>query len=407
MKEKILLAICSLIYLLGTGLCELALSPGKPLLAAAAAVTAAFWLAMFLLKTRNGVILPLLFFLCALGHIEIGRLTPELAIKQAVFIVMGLAVLVLLVRCTPDYKILEDHKYLILTAGIILQLSVMLGGTEINGAKLWFRIGSLNFQPMEIIKLLFVIFLAAYLKQKKEFLISGMPGDNGRLLLKYLTPLVFIWALCEIMFIVQRDLGVALLLFATFMCIFYCATGRTGVILAGGAMFVAGSVVISRLFTHVRIRFQAWLDPMKYPETSGFQALQGMFALTGGGFFGTGIGLGKPDRIPEVHTDYIFAAIAEEMGFLGAVALLAVYMILISRLFIISAEAKDEFGRLLGCGLTALTACQVMIIICGTVKLIPMTGITLPFVSYGGSSALSNFILIAVMYKIAARKQVS
>jgi cell division protein FtsW (lipid II flippase) len=199
----------------------------------------------------------------------------------------------------------------------------------------------------------------------------------------------------------------ALLLFGTFMCLFYVATKRVGVILAGFILFFFSAWVIVHTFPHVMVRVTSWLDPWRDPEGSSYQILQALFALSAGGFWGTGLGLGSPNLIPAVTTDFVFASICEELGFLGGLAVITVYLLLIQRIFRVALRAHDEFGILLASGLGSLMACQIFIIIGGSTKFIPMTGITLPFISYGGSSILANFFLLAIIYQIselAARK---
>ncbi|MDQ7825515.1 MAG: FtsW/RodA/SpoVE family cell cycle protein [Candidatus Eremiobacteraeota bacterium] len=347
------------------------------------------------------LVFPLVCFLCMTGHIEIYRLEPSMALKQAIFLVIGFLLFIGWYTKGLDYRAWEDYKYLVLLAGIAIQLAVMVLGIEINGAKLWFTFGDFNFQPVEVVKILAVIFLASYLKQKKEFIISAPRRWFDMLSFKYLVPLLLIWGCCELILVVQKDLGMALLLFGTFMCIFYVATQRTGMIFIGFLLFFAGSWVVMHRFPHVHVRFSAWLDPWQDPAGSGYQTIQALFALASGGFTGTGLGMGTPGLIPAVHTDYVFAAIGEELGFLGALAVIVAYLLLVERIFRISMAAFDEFGILLCTGLGSLLACQILIIVGGSTKFIPMTGITLPFISYGGSSVLANFFLIALVFQVS------
>jgi len=401
-----LLLLLSLIYCSGIALIRLA-QDGKPdvsVIMAALPLLLATWathgLLTFTRSQTDQMLLPLMAFLSITGHLEIYRLEPALAFKQVLFILAGFALFNCWYLWGFDYRLWEDYKYLVLFSGIAIQIAVMALGTEINGAKLWFRIGAINFQPVEIVKILIVVFLASYLKQKKEFITSHPRRWLDSLSFKYLIPLIIMLGCCELILVFQKDMGMALLLFGTFICLFYMATERTGMIFCAFVLFVISSWVLVERFPHVHVRFAVWLDPWQDPGGCGYQILQSLFSLSAGGFWGTGLGMGSPGLIPAVHTDFVFAAIGEEMGFLGAMAIILTYLFLVHRVFKVSLQCHDEFGTLFAAGLGALLACQVFIIIGGTIKFIPMTGITLPFISYGGSSVISNFFLMALVFQI-------
>ncbi|MGV8118283.1 MAG: FtsW/RodA/SpoVE family cell cycle protein [Candidatus Xenobiia bacterium LiM19] len=402
-----LLLLLSLIYCSGIALIRLAQheDSGISVIMTAVPLLLAIWTThgvLTLTKSQTDqMLMPLMAFLSITGHLEIYRLEPALAFKQVLFILAGFTLFNIWYLWGFDYRLWEDYKYLVLFSGIAIQIAVMILGTEINGAKLWFRIGSINFQPVEIVKILIVVFLASYLKQKKEFITSHPRQWLDSLSFKYLIPLIIMLGCCELILVVQKDMGMALLLFGTFICLFYIATERTGMILCAFVLFIISSWVLMERFPHVHVRFAVWLDPWRDPGGSGYQILQSLFSLSAGGFWGTGLGMGSPGLIPAVHTDFVFASIGEEMGFLGAMAVILAYLFVVHRVFRVSLQCHDEFGILFAAGLGALLACQVFIIIGGTIKFIPMTGITLPFISYGGSSVISNFFLMALVFQIA------
>jgi cell division protein FtsW (lipid II flippase) len=405
--ETWLLLVLTIIYL--GGICLIHFSRSRlfepSILLFSLPLLGALWCTHLILTltrcSSDELLFPLAAFLCIIGHLLIFRLNPALAARQSLFLVIGIALFDIWYLKGFDYRIWEDYKYIILLTGIIIQIMVMIVGVEINGAKLWFRLGSFNFQPVEIVKILVVIFLASYLKQKKEFISSHPRRWFDLLSFKYLFPLMVIWGCCELVLVVQKDLGMALLLFGSFMCLFYVATHRVGMIICGFIVFLGSTWAIMHTFPHVHVRFTSWLDPWRDPDGGGYQIIQALFALTSGGFWGTGLGLGLPKFIPEVHTDFIFAALGEEMGFLGALAVLLAYLLLIQRIYKVALQCHDEFGILLASGLASLMACQTLIIIGGSTKFIPMTGITLPFISYGGSSILANFFLLALVFQVS------
>lgn len=363
-----------------------------------------WWAAWGILRWQNvtgdPLLLPVASFLSGMGLVEIYRLEPELGLKQAVWIGLGVVVMVALCLVLRDHRVLERYRYVYLLAGVALQLAVMLFGVEINGARLWFKFGSYQFQPVELVKILMILFLAAFLRRFRHWIRLGLRSPEGRLPRRALFLLGLGWALAEGVLILQKDLGMALLFMGIFLTMFYIATGRTDLVATAGVLFLVGAWVGYLVFGHVQVRVQAWLDPFEHFQAGGYQMSQALFALSWGGLFGTGLGLGKPFLIPEAATDFIFVALAEELGLVGALALLCAIAVLVERGFRRALEAEDEFGTLLASGLAVLMAWQSLILIGGTLKLMPMTGITLPFVSYGGSSMVANFVVLALLLRI-------
>ena len=287
----------------------------------------------------------------------------------------------------------------------MLLLPIVPGvGRVINGARLWVAIGPLSFQPAEFGKVLIVIFLASYLSAKRELLASGS-GRLGLPRVKDLGPLLIAWATSLAVLFLEKDLGASLLFFAVFVVMLWVASGRPGYLVLGFVMFAVGAWVGYLAFTHVQLRVDYWLhalDPQNVYELGYGQLAQGQFALASGGLVGTGLGLGSPTLIPYAATDFIFAAIGEELGLLGTAAILLVFLTLIGRSLRVAVERTDAFGTLLATGLTTIVAVQTFVIVGGVTRLIPLTGITLPFVSYGGSSLVANFVILALLIRVSA-----
>ncbi|MCL4440849.1 MAG: FtsW/RodA/SpoVE family cell cycle protein, partial [Firmicutes bacterium] len=260
-------------------------------------------------------------------------------------------------------------------------------------------------QPSELVKIILVIFLAGYLEEKREVLtegtrlVFGVPVPN----LQYVGPLLVMWGFSLVLLIFQNDLGTALIFFGTSLTMIFIATGRWSYVITGTILFTAGAGLCYLLYHHVQARVAVWLNPWNDIDGKGYQIVQSLFAIGSGGFYGTGLGLGRPTLIPAVHTDFVFSAWSEETGFLGAAALLLIYCLLIYRGFCVALKAKSGFGALLASGLTSLLAIQTLVIVGGVIKLFPLTGVTLPFVSYGGSSLVSSYILLGLMTSISAK----
>jgi len=350
-------------------------------------------------------LLPITALLSSLGILMIYRIDPRLARLQTIWLVVGLAFFVFVLAVFRRYRRLADYKYLIGLGGIALLVLTMVAGREVYGARLWIRLGPVGFQPPEFAKLFLVVFFAAYLDDVRELLTVSTRRFLGIALppLRYLAPLLTLWGLGLLLMIFLKDLGTSLLFFCTLLALMYVATGRLLYVVVGLSLFAGGAVVLYQLFPHVQLRVDIWLDPWQDPLGRGYQVVQSLFAFAGGGLFGRGLGAGYllsasgNTIIPALETDFIFSAIGEELGLVGAVAIILLYLVFVQRGLRIAVRARDDFTRLLATGLTAAFGLQAFLILGGVTKLIPLTGITLPFMSYGGSSIVANFGLLALL----------
>ncbi len=351
------------------------------------------------------VLLPLAAFLNGIGFVTISRLDPALARIQAGWTAAGVGAFVLTLIVVKRVRTLERYRYTFLLLGVfalLLPLAPGIGKT-INGARLWVGIGPFNFQPNEAAKVLLVIFFAAYLVDKRELLASGS-RRIGRLIVpdpKHLGPLVIAWAVSILIMVRQKDLGSSLLFFAVFAAMLYIATERAAYLLGGLVLFLGGAGIAYKLFGHVRDRVSVLIDPWAHAQGKGFQIVQSLFAFGTGGPFGTGLGLGNPQLIPNAPTDFVFSAIGEELGLLGTVAVLAAILLFVGSGFRIAVQADRPFPKLFAAGLTTIIGIQSFVIIGGVTRVIPLTGVTLPFISYGGSSLLANFVILALLLRIS------
>jgi cell division protein FtsW (lipid II flippase) len=350
-------------------------------------------------------LLPMAGFLAAIGVTEIYRLNPDDAFRQGLWVVIGVALFsATLLALRDDYRRLESYKYVIgLAALVLLVLPAVPGiGRTVNGANLWVGIGSFQFQPGEFAKILLIVFLAGYFREKREVLAQGRLKDFG--------PLLLIWGGAMAVLVQTNDLGSGLLYFGIFLAMLYVATSRFVFVAGGLALFLAGAAFVYQVVPRVQDRVAIWLDPWSRAQDEGYQLVQSLFAIAFGGFGGTGLGRGtftfangEDNIIPFLNTDFIFAALAHELGLVGISAFLLVYMLFVARGFRIAMLAQDGFSKLLAAGLTFAFALQTFIIVGGVLRLIPLTGITLPFVSYGGSSLLANFVLLAGLLLVSNR----
>jgi cell division protein FtsW (lipid II flippase) len=357
-------------------------------------------------RRADPALLPAAGVLAGLGFAVIWRLQPDLAVEQVTWLMVGLVAFVLTLVLVRDDRMLDAYTYTIGLAGLILLLLPIVPGIgrTINGARLWVQIGPLSFQPSEFGKVLIVIFLASYLAAKRELLAEGI-GRFGLPRIKDLGPLLLAWAASLAVLFLEKDLGASLLYFGIFVVMIWVASGRPGYLVIGLLLFAGGAAMGYAAFSHVQLRVDYWLhalDPEKVFELGYGQLAQGWFALASGGLVGTGLGQGSPTLIPYAATDFIFAAIGEELGLLGTAALLLAYLILIGRGLRVAIERTDSFGKLLATGLTASVALQTFVIVGGVLRLIPLTGVTLPFVSYGGSSLVANFVILGLLIRISA-----
>jgi len=351
------------------------------------------------------VLLPLAAFLNGIGFVTISRLDPALARIQAGWTAAGVGAFVVTLLVIKRVRTLERYRYTFLLLGVLaLLLPLAPGiGKTINGARLWVGIGPFNFQPNEAAKVLLVIFFAAYLVDKRELLASGS-RRIGRLIVpdpKHLGPLVIAWAVSILIMVRQKDLGSSLLFFAVFAAMLYIATERAAYLLGGFVLFLGGAGIAYKLFGHVRDRVSVLIDPWSVAHGKGFQIVQSLFAFGTGGFAGTGLGLGNPQLIPNAPTDFVFSAIGEELGLLGTVAVLMAILLFVGSGYRIAVQADRPFPKLFAAGLTTIIGIQSFVIIGGVTRVIPLTGVTLPFISYGGSSLLANFVILALLLRIS------
>jgi cell division protein FtsW (lipid II flippase) len=381
---------------------------------------AAHVVARYTVPFADPYLLPIAGLLTAIGLTEIYRLHPDDAFKQATWIVVAVALFALtLFLLRYDYRRLESYKYIFgLTAiGLLLLPILPVIGLTVNGARLWVHVGGLRFQPGELAKIALIIFLAGYMREKREVLAQGRLKDWG--------PLLVIWALAMLVLLETRDLGGGLLYFGIFLAMLYVATSRLSYVAAGLGLFLIGAVGVWKITPHVQDRVTIWLHPWTehkvYCPLNGemalrqncqsFQLVKSLYSIGHGGYGGTGLGKGTfftlSDHprliIPGLNTDFIFSALAQELGLIGAAGLLLVYMIFVLRGMRIALLAQDGFSKLLAAGLTFGFALQTFIIVGGVLRVIPLTGITLPLVSYGGSSVVANFLLLAGLLLVSNR----
>jgi cell division protein FtsW (lipid II flippase) len=363
-------------------------------------------------------LLPMTALLTAVGVTMIYRLDEDDAGRQALWVVIGVGIFALtLFLLRRDYRILESYKYLFgISSLVLLALPALPAiGKTVNGARLWVDVGPIQFQPGELSKIFLIVFLAGYLRDKREVLAQGRLKDLG--------PLLVIWGASMLVLVQTRDLGSALLYFGIFLAMLYVATGRALYVAGGLVLFVGGAAIVYQAVTHVQERVTIWLHPWTdapvYCAQTGelalrqdcgsFQLVKSLYSIANGGYGGTGLGQGTftstsgQEIIPYLNTDFIYSAIAQELGLIGACGLLLVYMLFVARGMRISLLAQDGFSKLLAAGLTFGFALQTFIIVGGVLRVIPLTGITLPFVSYGGSSVVANFVLLALLLLVSNR----
>jgi cell division protein FtsW (lipid II flippase) len=361
---------------------------------------------------------PLVALLASFGVVMIYRIDEALAREQAQWFVVGLGLFAATILVLRDYRVLERYRYLIALGGIGLLLLPRLPGIgdQVNGAYLGVKVGPISFQPAEFSKIAIVIFLASYLRDNRQLLVIGARRILGVTLppLKHFGPLLVVWATAMFLLVFIRDLGSSLMFFGGFLAVLYVATNRLSFVTIGAGMFALGSWFFSASVGHVQDRVDAWLhpfDPDLYDKIGGsYQVAQSVFAQADGGLFGRGFGQALLDLpgsggtiLPAPHTDLIYAVITNELGLAGACALILVYLLVAERGFKAAMLARDSFSKLLAAGLTAVFALQVFVIVGGVTRVIPLTGVTLPFVSYGGSSIVANFVLLALLLLVSDR----
>jgi cell division protein FtsW (lipid II flippase) len=331
-----------------------------------------------------------------------------LAQVQLIWLLLGLSLATTLGIVVRSDSWLRRYKYTWAAVGVGLLLLTFVFGTEINGQRLTLQLGPFSGQPTELLKVILVVFLAGYLSENRTLLMEQDTrlGPLRMPPLAYLAPMVAMWAIALGIVVIQRDLGAALLFFGVFLALLYVATGRISLVIIGLVLFLLGSALMAMLFDHIRTRVDIWLDPFADPLGAGYQVVQALHAFARGGLLGVGLGAGLPEiggrpPIPEVHTDFPLAALGEELGIVGVVAILGLYLVVVERGLRIGAAAADDFRSLLAIGLALVIGIQAFIIAAGDLKVLPLTGVTLPFISYGGSSLLANALVIGLLLALS------
>ena len=377
------------------------------------------------LPDADPYLFPLVALLAGFGMVMLYRLDEGLARDQANWMVLGLVLFSATIIFLRDYEALERYRYLIALAGILLLIMPRFLGHATNDAYLAVNLGPITFQPTELAKICIVVFLASYLNERREVLVVGARNVFGLVLppLKHLGPLLVVWGAAMVLLVFIRDLGSSVMFFGAFLALIYVATARISFVIIGLAMFVLGAWFFAHTAAHIQQRFDIWLDPFKDAGGTGYQLSQSLFAQADGGLFGKGLGdslvqlpgaTGCHDFpscgaiLPAPHTDFIYAVIVDELGFAGGAGVVLIYALIAARGFKTAILAEDGFSKLLATGLTSIFALQAFVIIGGVTRVIPLTGVTLPFISYGGSSIVANFILLALLLMISdkARRRV-
>ncbi len=349
-------------------------------------------------------ILPVAFLLAGIGICFVLRLTPEeTALRQVVWLLLAVLCMVLVIIFVPSIEKLGEYRYVVLAAGLLLLISPMLPvvGKEYNGSRIWLSLGGMSFQPGELAKICIVLFLASYLADHRELLSSfkrsriGLPVPH----ISTILPVVGMWVVAMVVIVFEKDLGSALLLFGVFLTMVYVSTGRISYVIFGLALAAVGCVGLYSVFDHVQTRVAIWRDPFADAANSGYQLVQSLYSLADGGLFGSGIGRGLCTNIPFVESDFIFSAVAEELGLLGAAGVLILFVLFAVRGMATAARAKSDVAAFTAAGLTASITLQAFIIVGGVTGLIPLTGITLPFMSQGGSSLIASFVIVGLLLK--------
>jgi cell division protein FtsW (lipid II flippase) len=353
---------------------------------------------------RDDTLPALAVILASVGLAVVARLAPDLAQKQLYLVAFSLVLTVIAGPLLARFRVLAAYKYIWILGSIALFVALALFGQEVNGAKLWIRIGALQFEPVELIKLFVVLFMASYLAETADVIAQTRPWSL-RANAKYLGPLFVGWGVSMAMLVFERDLGMATLLLGTFVAMLYVATRRVDLIVGATAIFGGAAWWAAHHYTYVERRIAVWRDPFADPLGAGYQAVQSLFSVAGGGMFGAGFGQGRPDYIPSVATDYVYAAFSEEWGAFGSIALLAVFLGIVIRALRVAQRQPDLYAKLLATGLAAVFGFQIVIIVGGVLRVFPLTGITLPFVSYGGSSLVTNFLLVGLVWAISSEPQ--
>lgn len=414
-KTFVLLLIDFGILFLGLGELSLRQYPNydlTPYMWSGIAAAGAFIVQIIILKgklCKDKWLFPIVMFFSCIGIIMLGRLKPILCVPQIRWLLIGMAVMVLVLMLAKYFEEILQYQYILGVVTLFVLCLSLLFGTEIGGSKNWLILGPIQVQPSEFGKILLVLFLSSYLSDhrqmltevKKRFLFLDLPP------LRFIAPLLCIWGIAILMFVIQRDLGSALLFFCMAVGMTYMATGSKSYVFIALCFFGVGAFLSYALFSHVQVRFNIWLDPWADPTGQAYQVVQSLFAFGAGGVWGTGFAHGQPLLIPEVHTDFIFSAIGEEMGFLGCSAIMLGYMLFFYRGVKIALNCQKDLYMLSAAGFAVAFFLQAFIIIAGVTKFLPLTGITLPFISYGGSSMVSGFIMVGLLLALSNKEKVA
>jgi cell division protein FtsW (lipid II flippase) len=409
--ERLILLLGSLVALAGIIAVNMtAATINYPVIIAVSGLIFSWFVAQAIIRRKghlgDPLLLPIAIMLVSIGLVMLFRLKPTLLLYQALWVFVGICAFSVSAFFFRNIDELAEYKYLCGICGVLLLLSAILFGVDIGGNKNWVIIGPVRFQPSEFAKLFIVVFLAAYLNERSRLLtlVNRKFGPLALPPIRFIAPLLVVWGLTMMMFILQRDLGSALLFFGIALLMTYMASGKLHYVVMGACLFLLGALICYSLYSHVQVRVDIWLNPWSDPNGKAYQIVQSLFALGSGGILGSGLTYGFPNLIPEVHTDFIFSAIAEELGLAGAAAVLILYILMIYRAFRAALLAERNFTSLVAAGLAAATALQIFIIIGGVTKFLPLTGITLPFISYGGSSMVANFIVLGILFAISEKR---
>jgi cell division protein FtsW (lipid II flippase) len=357
------------------------------------------------------VLLPVVAVLNGLGLVMIHRLDlarpggTDSAPSQLVWTAVGIVAFVVVLVAVRDHRTLQRYTYTAMLLGLVLLVLPLVPGlgVTINGARIWIRAAGFSFQPGEIAKLVLIVFFAGYLVVKRDVLalaskrVLGIDLPRGR----DLGPILVAWAVSLAVLVFERDLGTSVLFFGAFVALLYIATERRSWLIIGVLLVLGGGYAAYNFFAHVRRRIDIWIDPFADPTDASFQLVQGLFGFASGGILGNGLAQGRPDLVPFAKTDFIVAALGEELGLTGLMAIMLLYGILVERGLRTAIAARDAFGKLLAAGLSVIFALQVFVVVGGVTRLIPLTGLTTPFLSYGGSSLVANYALIALLLRIS------
>lgn len=357
------------------------------------------------------VLLPVATLLNGVGYVEIARWNPQRAGYQAFWFIVSSIIVVLVLKFVKSIRDLDRYRYLILVGAIVLLLAPLTPhfGRNINGARLWVALGPLTFQPIEIAKILLVFFFASYFAANRELLSTPTQRFAGRLIVapKVLVPIFAAWGATLLILGGENDIGFAMLLFALFFALLWVTTGLKSYVGMGLAFFIVGALVADQLFHQVQARVSYWLDPwsaVNFYHSS--QLALGWFSMAAGGITGTGLGLGQSGNISEITSDMIFAALGEELGFIGIIMIVSLFAVFVGEGFRIAQRSHTDFVRLTAAGLSATIGLQAFFIMAGVLRIVPFTGITLPFMAYGGSSLFANYLIVALMLRISHENSV-